>query len=43
MNADAADACDALRLRSERDAAMHAAQFAIRDTTRLTRLLTVLS
>ncbi|MGB0127194.1 MAG: ATP-binding protein [Rhodocyclaceae bacterium] len=33
---------DLRRLRAERDAAVQAAQFAVRDTTRLTRLLTIL-
>lgn len=34
---------DVYRLRAARDAALQAAQAAIRDTTRLTRLLTILS
>lgn len=38
-----ADGDDVIRLRAARDAALQAAQEAIRDTTRLTRLLTILS
>ena len=42
-NTTAKNGDDVLRLRAARDAALQSAQTAIRDTTRLTRLLTILS